>query len=66
MGWDGRLFMASLMGLLGCRILAEFTRFGALATWLAWLCAAALVVAILVCWFRPRHTKECDHYDHHD
>lgn len=65
MGWDGWLFVASIFGLLGCRIVAEFSAFDRQATIVAWICGGGLVVAILVCWFRPRPTKKCDHPDHH-
>lgn len=66
MGWDGWLFTASLIGLLGCRILAEFSDLDQLAVVLAWIFGCALLIAILVCWFRPRTTKGCDHNDRPD
>lgn len=67
MGWDGWLFVASLIGLLVCRVVAEFSDFDRLAVTMAWICGGLLVVAVLACWFRPRqNSSKCDHPDHPD
>jgi hypothetical protein len=65
LGWEGGLFMSSLFGLLGCKLLAEFSDFDKFAGLLAWICGGLTVVSVFICWFSPKK-KTCDHHDHHD